>query len=127
MRETEPMAKLCGDPKTPVVCFPRNCDSVGFYLQRDDLVNFRSKDIMEMLEFFKQHDQSVVLFTHRHSLSALKRVLPPRLRIAEERPLYDSAEANLDGLQHVLSKAGLIDGRETNDGLCHLAVIRRNW
>src|SRR5207245_1522707 len=34
----------CGDPLTPVICYPRNCDSVGFYLGRDDLLSFRSKE-----------------------------------------------------------------------------------
>lgn len=127
LRDQAELTRLCGDHKTAVVCFPRNCDSVGFYLKRDDLTTFRSKDIMEMLEYMKQRERTVVLFTHRHSLAALKRVLPPRLRITEEKPLYDSARADLEGVQHALTQAGLIDGRESSDGLCYLAVIQRNW
>src|SRR5262249_17298028 len=45
MAQPAVMAGYCGDSQTPVVCYPRNCDSVAFYLRRDDLRTFRSKQI----------------------------------------------------------------------------------
>src|SRR5262249_55923294 len=32
---------LCADRDASVVCYPRNCDSVAFYLGRDDLKTYR--------------------------------------------------------------------------------------
>ncbi len=37
MGERDRVAKYCADPNQPIVCFPRSCDSVAFYLQRADL------------------------------------------------------------------------------------------
>ncbi len=39
------VARYCADRNVPVVCYPRNCDSVSFYLGREDLRTFRSKQI----------------------------------------------------------------------------------
>src|SRR6202035_303145 len=35
---------FCSDGDTPVVCYPSHCDSVAFYVCRDDLQSFRSKE-----------------------------------------------------------------------------------
>lgn len=97
-RDAEQMVHYCGDPATPVVCYPRNCDSVSFYLGRDDLRTFRGKQTPELIEFLKTQPRTVVLCMHRNSLETLRRVLPPQLGLAEERPLCGSARPGLEGL-----------------------------
>ena len=44
MSQAAEVERLCRDSNTPVVCYPRNCDSVAFYLKRDDLRSYRSKE-----------------------------------------------------------------------------------
>jgi 4-amino-4-deoxy-L-arabinose transferase-like glycosyltransferase len=60
---------------TPVVCYPRNCDSAAFYLGRDDLHSFRSKETPKLVEHVRRQPRTVVLFTHRHSPEGLGLVL----------------------------------------------------
>jgi hypothetical protein len=78
MSQSETVARYCAGPRTPVVCYPRNCDSVAFYLERDDLRSYRSKEIGDLLNFLQDQPRTVVLFTHRHSPASLKHFLPPR-------------------------------------------------
>jgi 4-amino-4-deoxy-L-arabinose transferase-like glycosyltransferase len=94
----EDVSRLCGDPRVPVICYPRNCDSVAFYLRRDSLRTFRSKETPALIAFLQQRPRAVVLFTHRHSLDALRQVLPPDLRLTDERPLCGSAKRGVEGL-----------------------------
>lgn len=98
--------RYCADRNTPVVCYPRGWDSVAFHLRRDDLHNFRSKETPEMISFLFEHKRTVILFTHRHSLEALRRVLPAQLRIVEEVPMCGSAKPG-------------------PEGMCYLAVIEK--
>jgi 4-amino-4-deoxy-L-arabinose transferase-like glycosyltransferase len=77
------LARYCDDPQMPVICFPRSCDSVGFYFQRDDLRGFRSHDIEPLRAELRQNPRTVVLCTHRHSLAALREALPPELQIVD--------------------------------------------
>src|SRR5205823_1515500 len=74
---------LCDDRQVPVVCYPRNCDSVAFYLGRDDLRTYRSKDIEELRTLVRTQPRTVILCTHRHSLRALKELLPPEVEVVE--------------------------------------------
>jgi 4-amino-4-deoxy-L-arabinose transferase-like glycosyltransferase len=107
--------RYCADPAVTVICYPRNCDSVAFYLGRDDLRNVRSKLAQTLVEDILTRPRTVVLFTHRHSLEALRSVLPPRLRIAETVSLRHS-EGN-----------GVLD-RLLGDGpwgLSEIAVVER--
>jgi 4-amino-4-deoxy-L-arabinose transferase-like glycosyltransferase len=69
MRHADVVAGYCAD--SPVVCYPRNCDSVAFYLARDDLLTFRSKETPDLIELAQRTPRTVVLFTHRHSAHAL--------------------------------------------------------
>jgi 4-amino-4-deoxy-L-arabinose transferase-like glycosyltransferase len=84
------VARYCSDPEVPVVCYPRNCDSVAFYLGRDDLRNYRSKEIGALLTFLQQQPRTVVLFTHRHSPESLRHALPPGLRLTGMVPISKS-------------------------------------
>jgi 4-amino-4-deoxy-L-arabinose transferase-like glycosyltransferase len=92
------LRRACADPAAPVICYPRNCDSVSFYLGRDDLVTFRSKQTPELIRFLLTQPRAVILFTHRHALEALRLVLPPELHITEEAPLCGSAKRGVEGL-----------------------------
>ncbi len=71
----------CSDRAVPVVCYPRGCDSVSFYLGRDDLRSFRSKETGRLIEFLHRQPRTVVLFTHRHSPASLEHALPPGFRL----------------------------------------------
>jgi 4-amino-4-deoxy-L-arabinose transferase-like glycosyltransferase len=93
--------EYCGDPETPVVCYPRHCDSVAFYLGRDDFLSYRSKETPEMIRFLLDQPRAVILFTHRHSLAALREVLPPELRVAKETVLFGSARPGPEGDCHM--------------------------
>jgi len=84
------VVRYCGDTKTPVVCYPRNCDSVAFFLGRDDFLSFRSKQTPSLVRFLLEQPRTVILFTHRHSLEGLRQVLPPSLTLTGETPLSGS-------------------------------------
>ncbi len=64
MNQPESLVRLCTDRATPVICYPRDCDSVSFYLQRDDLKNYRSHDIEELRDLVRSQP------AHRHPLHA---------------------------------------------------------
>lgn len=92
----------CESSAVPVVCYPRACDSVSFYLRRDDLKQYRSKDTRAMLDFLQQQPRAVLLCTHRHSIRTLREILPQNnLRIAFEAPLYGSAQLGPEGDCHM--------------------------
>jgi 4-amino-4-deoxy-L-arabinose transferase-like glycosyltransferase len=100
------VTEYCSDPNVPVVCYPRNCDSVSFYLGRADLRIYRSKETPNLLHYLERQPRVVVLFTHRNSLETLRQVLPAHLRLTDEKPLFGSA-------------------RRGREGLCYLAVVQR--
>lgn len=107
MSRAEEVWSYCGDPNTPVVCYPRSCDSVSFYLGRDDLQNFRSKQTPSMIQQLLKQPRTVILFTHRHSLEALRQVLPPQLRLCAETPLSGSLR------------------KGTSPEMCYMAIVER--
>jgi hypothetical protein len=114
--------RLCGDSATPVVCYPRNCDSVAFYLGRDDLRSYRSKEMEQLRKAVRDNPRTVILCTHRHSLVQLHQLLPPDVRIVEE---VHVGLAPLPGVPPWAMKpiANLMG--ETALGLCDLAVVER--
>jgi 4-amino-4-deoxy-L-arabinose transferase-like glycosyltransferase len=90
MRQTMEVAQLCGDSQTPVVCYPRNCDSVAFYLGRNDLLTFRSKETHLLVGFLQQRPRTVIVFAHRHSLNGFQQALEsmsPDLHLTQITPL----------------------------------------
>jgi hypothetical protein len=89
MSRLDLVARYCAD--RPVVCYPRNCDSAAFYLGRDDLVSFRSKQTPDLLRYAGQHPRTVVLFTHRHSPEGLGQALAASgMRLADLVPVSRS-------------------------------------
>ncbi len=116
MADPAMLAHYCGDAETTVICFPRNVDSVAFYLGRDDLRNVRTKQSQTLVEDMLTRPRTVVLFTHRHSLETLKEVLPASLRIKETTTFKHT------------SKSASIAERLAGDspwGLCDVAVFER--
>jgi 4-amino-4-deoxy-L-arabinose transferase-like glycosyltransferase len=110
MCQGEEIRTLCSDPQTPVVCYPRNCDSVAFYLGRDDLRGFRSKETHLLVGFLQQRPRTVVLFSHRHSLKGLQQALEsmsPELHYTQITPLSGSW------------------GKSFQTEFCYLAVVER--
>jgi hypothetical protein len=116
--------RLCSDKSTTVVCYPRNCDSVSFYLGRADLHNYRSKDIEDLRTLVRLKPRTVILCTHRHSLQGLHQLLPPDVRIVEE---VHYGLANISGVPPGLMKMLVKLMGETALGLCDIAVVEPGW
>ena len=120
MHRPEEVRRLCADPSVPVACYPRNCDSVAFYLGRDDLHSYRSKDIDELRTLVRTQPRTVILCTHRHSRQQLHQLLPPEVRIVEE--VHVGLE-ELPGVPASLRKGLAVLMGETALGLSDLAVV----
>jgi hypothetical protein len=89
MSRPEEVARYCAE--TPVICYPRGCDSVAFYLERDDLCSYRSKETAALVQHLSRQPRTVILFTHRHSAQGLESVLKASgLRMTGLTPLSRS-------------------------------------
>lgn len=106
-RDEEIVRKHCADPSVVVACFPRTADSIGFYLGRDDLRPTRSKDILRLMDECRQRPQTVVLFTHRNSLTTFRAHLPADLVL---EPVADFRKPSIFG--------------DVPWGLCDMAIVR---
>jgi 4-amino-4-deoxy-L-arabinose transferase-like glycosyltransferase len=118
MGRPDEVLALCRDPQVPIVCYPRNCDSVAFYLRRDDLTSYRSKHTHLLIGRLREAPRTIVLCTHRHTLSGLRQALPPDLRIVRTTHL------RVEGEGLIGEKLGGWLG-ETALGLCDIAVVER--
>jgi hypothetical protein len=117
MRDTEQVERYCSDPRELIVCFPRSCDSLAFYLRRDDLYIVRSKESVELLQLLQQRQRTVLLFTHRSSLDSLRGPLAAAgLNLVEV--VSFQREKSVGQWFDVLST-------ETPWGLCDLAVVEK--
>lgn len=120
MGQPDEVRPFFANPDTPVVCYPRHCDSVAFYLGRDDLRNVRSRDIEELRFIVRQQPRTIVLCTHRSSLAGLRQALPPEVQIVSERHF---ALGDVPGLPEKWSRKVAKLAGETPFGLCDIAVI----
>jgi 4-amino-4-deoxy-L-arabinose transferase-like glycosyltransferase len=120
----EEVVRLCADKSITVVCYPRNCDSVAFYLGRDDLPSIRSKNIDELRALVRLRPRTVILCTHRHSLLGLHQLLPPDVHIVEE---VHYGLQNIRGVPPRLMKVLVQLMGETALGLCDIAVVEPGW
>jgi hypothetical protein len=75
------IAENCADRGIPVICYPRMCHSVAFYLQREDIPYYRSKEIDRLRQALREQPKTVLLLSHRHSLQVLGQVLPPEFEL----------------------------------------------
>jgi hypothetical protein len=87
MADRERMTALCGNPKVPVICFPRHVDSVAFYVGRSDFPAIHTKNVGQLLAELDKNPRTVMLFGHRSSLESLKHFLPPHLHIVDAAPM----------------------------------------
>jgi 4-amino-4-deoxy-L-arabinose transferase-like glycosyltransferase len=87
MKHAAEVRQLCHDKTVPVVCYPRNVDSVAFYLGRDDLHSFRSKHTPQLVQHLLHQPRTVVLFGHRNSQESLRLQLPPQLHMTHTAPM----------------------------------------
>ncbi len=120
MARPDEVRELCADPTAPVVCYPRNCDSVSFYLRRDDLRSYRSKEIEDLRDLVRLHPRTVILCTHRHSLAALDELLPPEMSIVQS---HHFGLADIPGVPRGWMKPLTKLMGETALGLADVAVI----
>jgi hypothetical protein len=114
------LVRMCSDKNVTVVCYPRNCDSVAFFLGRDDLRAYRSKDIEDLRKLVREQPRTIILCTHRHALRGLKQLLPPDTPILESvhhglGPIPGVPKPLMRGLVKVMGETAL--------GLCDVAVI----
>ncbi|HKI38211.1 MAG TPA: glycosyltransferase family 39 protein [Gemmataceae bacterium] len=116
MGRPDEVRALCGDRGVPVICFPRSCDSVSFYLGRDDVRSFREKQMVLLLEALHERPRTVVLCTHRHTLTGLRAALPADLRVVREVH-FGLSEGLTERLRGAMG--------ETVLGLCDVVVIER--
>jgi 4-amino-4-deoxy-L-arabinose transferase-like glycosyltransferase len=114
MGRPELIAKYAADPATTVVAYPRNCDSVAFYLDRHDLRAVRTKDVNQLIVDSHFRARTVVLFTHAHSFAAFRDALPPTLRVAEAISLKRKS-SSLPFLDAIIGGGPW--------GLCDIAVL----
>lgn len=118
--KSDDVVRLCGDKNVTVVCYPRNCDSVAFFLGRDDLRAYRSKDIEDLRTLVRQRPRTVILCTHRHAFTGLKQLLPP------DTPIYEQVNYKLRPIAGIpngaMSLLAWLMG-DTALGLCDIAVV----
>ena len=122
MHRPDEVRRLCADRSVPVVCYPRECDSVAFYLGRDDVHAYRSKDIDDLRALVRAQPRTVILGTHRHSRLALHQLLPADVRIVEE---VHVGLDNLPGVPPAAMKVLAVLMGETALGLSDLTVVER--
>ena len=108
MHRFDELQARCGDPNVPVLCFPRNVDSVAFYLGRSDFRTYRSKQLDELVQALHQQPRSVILFGHRNSPQTLQRHLPPHLRMAEPKAMGLCEMAVVERIDRHLSPRSII-------------------
>jgi 4-amino-4-deoxy-L-arabinose transferase-like glycosyltransferase len=114
------IAQYCGDRQTPVVCYPRMCHSVAFYLGREEVTWFRSKEIEKLREALRDNPKTVLLLSHRHSLAALNLVLPPEFEI---KPAAHFGLPPVAGVPPGWGRSLAKTMGETALGLADLAVV----
>jgi hypothetical protein len=83
MARADEVRRLCADRNTPLVCYPRDCNAVSFYLNRSDVRSYRSKEIEDLRDLVRRCPRVVILCTHRSSLTGLKQLLPPEVMVTE--------------------------------------------
>lgn len=123
-RERSPVGKpqmlepYVTDPKTPVVTYPRNCDSVAYLTGRNDFDRVRSKDVNQLMVDMHHRPKTVILFTHRHSYEAFRQALPESLAITSTVS-FRRPTPGVPGIDQLVG--------ETPWGLADLAVVEPAW
>jgi hypothetical protein len=116
------LAEHCSDPQTPVVCYPRMCHSVAFYLGREQVTWYRSKDIEKLRQALRDNPKTVLLLSHRHSLATLDLVFTQEFEIS---PLAHFGLPPVPGVPRAWGRSLAKSFGETSLGLADLAVVQR--
>src|SRR5205823_4781752 len=114
--------EYCRQHDVPVVCYPRSCDSVSFYVGRDDIQTFRSRQTNDLILQMLDRPRTLVLFTHRHSMQGFSYALPRELQLV---PLKHLGLGDLPGVPSALMPKVTWMMGETALGLCDVAVVER--
>ena len=122
LRQWPELARHCGDRQTPVVCYPRMCHSVAFYLGREDVTWYRSKEIDQLRQALRQKPATVMLLSHRHSYQALEQALPPEFAMRRETHF---GLLPVPGLPQSLGRSLAKSMGETALDLADLVVVQR--
>jgi hypothetical protein len=80
--QIRPYARLCQDPKIPVVCYPRRWDSVSFYLRRDDVQVYTPDRRQQLITDLRANPKTLAFIKSDHSLNDLLRALPGSMEFA---------------------------------------------
>jgi 4-amino-4-deoxy-L-arabinose transferase-like glycosyltransferase len=122
LRQWPELARHCGNRRTPVVCYPRMCHSVAFYLGREDVTWYRSKEIDQLRQALRQQPSTVMLLSHRHSYQALQQALPPEFDLRREAHF---GLPPVPGLPPSLGRSLAKSMGETALDLADLVVVQR--
>ena len=79
----ELVTRFVTDPKTPVVCYPRNCDSLAFYTDRSDFDRINTRDTNTLIRECHLRPRTVILFTHEDALAGFRNTIPASIEITE--------------------------------------------
>lgn len=71
------VAEAGGDTSLPVVCYPRRFDSVGFYLDRDDVRAFTAAEKLHLLDALRDRPETLLFAETGPALEDLLGDLPP--------------------------------------------------
>jgi hypothetical protein len=116
------LERYFADRNVPVVCFPRPCESLGFYLGRNDIRSFRSKEVDALRAALRANPRTIVVCTHRHSLHGLRQAMPPELWLHDET---HCGLGDIPGIPAALMSKIVHLAGETPLGLCDVAVVER--
>jgi dolichol-phosphate mannosyltransferase len=77
-------AELCSDPHVPVVCYPRQWESVNFYLRRDDVRAYGKDQLPELIAELRAYPRTLLFVKSGKNLDAFLDALPPTLQFVPE-------------------------------------------
>jgi hypothetical protein len=96
------------------------CHSVAFYLGREEITWYRSKDIDQLRLALRENPKSVLLLSHRHSLTALNQVFPPEFEL---KPAIHFGLPPVPGVPTAWGRSLAKSMGETALGLSDLALV----
>jgi 4-amino-4-deoxy-L-arabinose transferase-like glycosyltransferase len=82
--ELKGQAELCNDPEVPVVCYPHRWDSVSFYLRRNDVRVFSSRQRDELMALLRREPGTLLVVKSDDSLKTVLRDLPALLEFVPQ-------------------------------------------
>jgi dolichol-phosphate mannosyltransferase len=81
--QVRPQAEWCADCGAPIVSYPRQWDSVSFYLRRQDVTVYTAQQTEKLLERLQAEPQTVVVVKTGRELDHLLASLPATLEFIQ--------------------------------------------